>query len=235
MTLGQIIKAYRIRNHLSQRQFALLCDVSNGYISMLEDERNPKTNEPIVPSLVTMKKIAKAMNMTLNDLMSQADDMEVSLSQDSSPDGDAIDLSKLNNVRRINPRRFPLLGKIACGQPILAVEEHDSYVTADRDIDADFCVIAKGDSMRQSRICDGDTVFIKRMQAVGDIRNVAAAGVVAIIINDEVTLKRVYYNKDNDTLILADDNSKRPPILLTGSEIDNLNCIGRAVCFMSLL
>ena len=147
MTLGQIIKAYRIRNHLSQRQFALLCDVSNGYISMLEDERNPKTNEPIVPSLVTMKKIAKAMNMTLNDLMSQADDMEVSLSQDSAADEDVIDLSKLKNVRPMELKKFPLLGRTACGQPILATEEHDGYIMADRSIDADFCLTAKGDSM----------------------------------------------------------------------------------------
>ena len=47
MTLGMIIKEYRERNRLSQRQFALMCDVSNGYISMLEEGRNPKTNEPM--------------------------------------------------------------------------------------------------------------------------------------------------------------------------------------------
>lgn len=85
MTLGKIIKEYRERNRLSQRQFALMCDVSNGYISMLEEGRNPKTNEPIVPSLATMKKLAKAMGMSLNDLMSQADDMEISLSEKKAP------------------------------------------------------------------------------------------------------------------------------------------------------
>lgn len=85
MTLGMIIKEYRERNRLSQRQFALMCDVSNGYISMLEEGRNPKTNEPIVPSLATMKKLAKAMGISLNDLMSQADDMEISLSDKKAP------------------------------------------------------------------------------------------------------------------------------------------------------
>jgi len=85
MTLGMIIKEYRERNRLSQRQFALMCDVSNGYISMLEEGRNPKTNEPIVPSLATMKKLAKAMGMSLNDLMSKADDMEISLSDKKAP------------------------------------------------------------------------------------------------------------------------------------------------------
>lgn len=85
MTLGRIIKEYREKKHLSQRQFALTCDVSNGYISMLEEGRNPKTNEPIVPSLATMKKLAKAMGMSLNDLMSQVDDMEISLSEKRTP------------------------------------------------------------------------------------------------------------------------------------------------------
>lgn len=85
MTLGKIIKEYREKNRLSQRQFALMCDVSNGYISMLEEGRNPKTNEPIVPSLATMKKLAKAMGISLNDLMSQADDMEISLSDKKAP------------------------------------------------------------------------------------------------------------------------------------------------------
>ena len=85
MTLGMIIKEYRERNRLSQRQFALMCDVSNGYISMLEEGRNPKTTEPIVPSLATMKKLAKAMGMSLNDLMSKADDMEISLSDKKAP------------------------------------------------------------------------------------------------------------------------------------------------------
>lgn len=221
-TTGERIKKLRLQRGMSQEELAKLLGYSHkSAINKIELNINGVPSSKIV-------KLSKIFGVSISYLMCDDDSRP-------APDEDAIDLSKLKNVRRINPRRFPLLGKIACGQPILAVEEHDSYVTADRDIDADFCVVAKGDSMRQSRICDGDTVFIKQMQAVGDIRNVAAAGVVAIIINDEVTLKRVYYNKDNDTLILADDNSKRPPILLTGSEIDNLNCIGRAVCFMSLL
>lgn len=221
-TTGERIKKLRLQRGMSQEELAKLLGYSHkSAINKIELNINGVPSSKIV-------KLSKIFGVSISYLMCDGDSRP-------APDEDVIDLSKLKNVRRINPRRFPLLGKIACGEPILAVEEHDSYVTADRDIDADFCVIAKGDSMRQSRICDGDTVFIKQMQAVGDIRNVAAAGVIAIIIDDEVTLKRVYYNKDNDTLILADDNSKRPPILLNGSEIDNLNCIGRAVCFMSLL
>ena len=143
-----------------------------------------------------------------------------------APDGDAIDLSKLKNVRRINPRRFPLLGKIACGQPILAVEEHDSYVTADRDIDADFCVIAKGDSMIGARIYDGDIIFIKRMPIVEN------GEIAAVVIDDEVTLKRVFYNKESETVSLIPENLKYDPLVYHNSQLDLIHFLGKAVYFM---
>lgn len=88
MTLSCFIKKYRLEHNLSQRQFAILCNVSNGYISMLEDNKNPKTGEPIVPSITTIKKIAKAMGLTLNDLLRSVDDMDISLysEYESTPD-----------------------------------------------------------------------------------------------------------------------------------------------------
>jgi transcriptional regulator with XRE-family HTH domain len=92
MTLGQIIKQYRTEHHLSQRQFAILCGVSNGYISMLEEGKNPKTNEPIIPSLMTLKKLASAMAMTLDELMIAADEMPITLSLDIEPNLPEIDL-----------------------------------------------------------------------------------------------------------------------------------------------
>lgn len=79
MKLGDIVRQYRIKNDLSQRQFAKLCDVSNGYISMLEEGKNPKTGEAIVPSLSTFKKLSSAMGMTVNELMTLADEENVSL------------------------------------------------------------------------------------------------------------------------------------------------------------
>lgn len=61
----------------------------------------------------------------------------------------------------ISIKRVPLLGEIACGEPIYASEDHDSYVMAGSDIRADFCLRAKGDSMINARIRDGDIVFIR--------------------------------------------------------------------------
>ena len=82
MTVGDIIKEYRINHGLSQRQFAIKCNLSNGYISMLEKGVNPKTQQPIMPSITLLKTIADAMNISLNELLTKADDMPVNLSAD---------------------------------------------------------------------------------------------------------------------------------------------------------
>lgn len=77
MTLGDYIRAYRKETNMSQREFAKKCDLSNGYISMLERGINPKTKEPITPSLTQLKKLADGMSVTVNDILLEVDDMPV--------------------------------------------------------------------------------------------------------------------------------------------------------------
>ena len=79
MTLGELIQKYRLEHGLSQRQFAAVCDLSNGYISMLERGENPKTKLPVTPTLPAMRKIAQGMGITLTDLFVSVDDMPVDL------------------------------------------------------------------------------------------------------------------------------------------------------------
>ena len=79
MKLSELIIQYRQEHNLSQRQFALQCGVSNGYISMLEKETNPKTGLPLVPSMQHYAKIAQGMHISINDLFSMIDDMPVTL------------------------------------------------------------------------------------------------------------------------------------------------------------
>jgi len=89
MTIGEVIKNYREEHGMSQRQFALKCDVSNGYISMLERGVNPKTGEPIMPSISALKTISSAMNISLNELLTMADDMPINLSGEIDPISDS--------------------------------------------------------------------------------------------------------------------------------------------------
>lgn len=73
MTLGNIIENYRNEQHMSQRQFALKCGLSNGYIDMLEKNRNPKTGKPIKYSTDVLKKVAAVMGITGDELVRMID------------------------------------------------------------------------------------------------------------------------------------------------------------------
>lgn len=84
MTLADMIIDYRKRHDLSQRQFALECDVSNGYISMIEKGVNPSTGEPITPTLHRLQKIATGMHTTVDAILHEADDLDIDLSKEPS-------------------------------------------------------------------------------------------------------------------------------------------------------
>lgn len=79
MTLSDLVQEYRREHGLSQRQFASICGLSNGYISMLERNVNPKTGQPVTPSLPALKKIADGMGISLTDLFTRTDDIPVDL------------------------------------------------------------------------------------------------------------------------------------------------------------
>lgn len=126
-------------------------------------------------------------------------------------------------------KALPIIGEIACGVPVFANEEDDGLVYTDADTDADFCLIAKGDSMKDARINNGDTVFIKRSESVNN------GEIAAVIINDEATLKRVYYYPESEKLMLIPENSSYEPMVFTGAELDKIRIIGRAVAFKSYI
>lgn len=94
MTLSDFVKEYRKEHDLSQRQFAAICGLSNGYISMLEKNMNPKTGLPLTPSLPALKKISDGMGISLADMLTTVDDMPVELLSDISEDS-ANELSAL--------------------------------------------------------------------------------------------------------------------------------------------
>ena len=123
-------------------------------------------------------------------------------------------------------RTVPMLGEIACGEPIYADEEHGRYAPAEG-LDADFCLRAKGDSMTGARIFDGDIVFVHAQQSVEN----GQIGVV--IVEDEATLKRVYYYPESEKLVLMPENAAYPPLVYVGDELEHIKIIGRAVAFQS--
>lgn len=122
-------------------------------------------------------------------------------------------------------RRVPLLGVIACGKPILAVEDHEEDVDMPKHVHADFALVCHGDSMKDARIYDGDVVYIRRQNHAenGDI--------VAAEIDGEATLKR-FYRKQNGIMLMP-ANSEYEPLFLTEDEARDLRIDGVAVAFTS--
>lgn len=137
--------------------------------------------------------------------------------------------SQFDNISPIRTQRIPLLGEIACGKPIYCDEDRESYVEVGADIRADFCLRAKGDSMIGARIMDGDIVFIREQPIVEN------GEIAAVIIDDEATLKRVYYYKDSGKLILQAENAKYSPLIYEGEELNSIRILGKAIAFESNL
>ncbi len=80
MTLGDLIKEYREQHNISMDEFSKVSNLSKGYISMLENNTNPRSNKPIAPTLPTIKKISMAMNADVDSVLKLLDsDQEISL------------------------------------------------------------------------------------------------------------------------------------------------------------
>ena len=77
------------------------------------------------------------------------------------------------------------MGTIACGEPILAEENIDNYVTVDAKANVDFALRCKGDSMINARIFDGDIVYIHSQP---DVEN---GEIAAVLIDNETNMKKV--------------------------------------------
>lgn len=178
------------------------------------------------PSNISAGKMAKVLNVSPLWLMGfdvpEREEKSDSLSRTPEDYG----LTRLSDVHK---KPIPMLGTVACGTPIFANEEHDSYVLADEDIDADYCLTAKGDSMINARIYDGDLIFVKQCSHVEN-------GEIAVVaIGDEVTLKRVYFYPETSTLQLIAENPKYAPLIYRDDELDGVYVIGKALFFQSLI
>ena len=126
-------------------------------------------------------------------------------------------------------RKLPLVGNIACGKPILAVEDADEVVSVPEDIQADFALRCKGDSMINARIFDGDLVYIKQQPSVEN------GQIAAVRIGEEATLKKVYYAQDSARVTLRACNPLYPDMVYEGESLNDIDVLGLAVGFFSLV
>lgn len=205
--MAQKIKDLRLSQNLTLEQVANEVGVGKSTVRKWETGMIANMRRDKIASL------AKALHTTPAYLMGWIDEPHREIT--------------LDNLFRIETKKFPLLGNIACGEPIFANEERELYVEAGANIQADFCLRAKGDSMIGARIYDGDIVFIKQQPMVED------GEIAAVLIEDEATLKRVYYDRKNGVLQLFAENPQYKTMRFVGEELNQIRIIGRAVAFQS--
>ena len=114
----------------------------------------------------------------------------------------------------------PIIGRVACGQPITAEENVEGYTGLPAEWHADFILICQGSSM-EPKIMDGDAVAIRKVEEVHN------GQIAAVRIGDEATLKKVY--RYSDRLELRPINTDFEPIILWREDMNNAAIEGRAV------
>lgn len=124
-------------------------------------------------------------------------------------------------------KEIPLLGTIACGEPILAEENIEDYIKLDKAVDAEFALRCKGDSMIGARIRNGDIVYIHQQE---DVEN---GEIAAVLIENEATLKKVYKYPEKNMLVLKPANPEYEDFIYTGAELEEIRILGKAVGFYS--
>lgn len=216
MTIGDRIRLARQHSGFTQEDLAKASGTSKQTI--YKYEMNIVTN---IPS-DRVEAIAKLLGVSPAYLMGWDDFSPNSRSNDSPSLYDTYD-----NIMPIKTKKIPLLGEIACGVPIYADEDRESYVEVGTEMRADFALKAKGDSMTGAFIRDGDVVFIRKQQTVDE------GDIAAVIIDDEATLKRVYFHKDINAVELRAENAAYKSLIYAGPELDQLHILGKAIAFQS--
>lgn len=208
MTLNERIKHLRKQRKITQEELAKAINVERSSVGKYETGTTP--------SMDILVKIANYFEISVDYLLGNT------TTQD-------FDISSIPGAIPYKTKKLPFLGSVACGKPIFAEEDFDGYIDVVEGIQADFCLQAKGDSMINARIYDGDIVFIKKQEMVHN-------GEIAVaLIEDEATLKRVYYYPEKQTLILKPENSNYQDMIFTNEELEKITILGKAVAFQSLI
>lgn len=211
-----ILKELRSENDITQAELAAILKTAKSTISMYEQGKRE-------PSFETLEAIADYFNVDMDYLMGRSETpkaVKVVSSLDPLPHPSLLQVHK---------RKIPLLGEIACGEPIIINPEYETFTTVSDSVHADFALIADGDSMINAGIRSGSLVFIRKQEAVDN------GEIAAVAIGDEVTLKRVYYYPDQNQLILNPENPAFPPMIYSGSELEEIHILGRAVACQIVL
>jgi len=202
INFGEKLKKERTEKGLTQKELADKIGVKHSSIS------NWETNL-FEPNIKAIQDLCRVLDIKPNKLMGSGEDEDLSF----------------NNIRPITTQKVPLLGTVAAGEPIFAEEDLECYIEVGTDINCDYCLRVKGQSMINARIFDGDIVFVKKQS---DVDN---AQIAVVLIENDATLKRVF--KFKNRIELRAENPTFPVLYYENEELEQIRILGRAVAFQS--
>ncbi len=130
-------------------------------------------------------------------------------------------LDEIKNITTPDAYAVPVLGRICCGDGTFTEDSYDGYFVLDKSIRADFCLDARGDSMTDAGIDDGDKVFLKRSEDYEDGK------IYGVIVKGEdlASLKKVY--KLDGKIMLQPCNTEYHPQILSQEDVYIVGeCVG---------
>lgn len=211
--IGARIKARREQLKMTQEELGTKLSLNKSSIQRYEAGIVSKIKLPILQAM------AQAMDVDPNWLALKTDQMGhfSEIPQENFP------LPK-NLVPLKKVRYIPLIGRIACGVPILAEENIIDRIILPDSVNADYALTCQGDSMIDAGIDNEDIVFIRQQPEVEN------GEIAAVLIGEEATLKKVYFNGEKLSLIPA--NSACEPFIYVGNEINQVRILGKAVAVL---
>ena len=180
MTLGEWIKNYRDMHSLSMQDMADMCGFSKAYIGQLEKGVNPSTGKPISPTIQAFDKIARAVGLELDAFLRELDDTQlVTLLPDKKKEPTSYHAKGV---------RIPVLGRVAAGIPIEAIEDIDEWEEIPEAMAKNgeyFALRIKGESM-SPKLQPGDIVIVKKQNDV-DTGDTA----IVLVNGNDATVKQI--------------------------------------------
>ena len=205
--IGNFIRKYR--GDMSLRDFAEKCGISHTHLDSIEKGIDPRTGKPVSVTVETLKKIANAMGMTINDLLIQSGDVKIEDLQFDN--ANIVDIPS-------NTVKIPVLGIIKAGIPIEAQQDIIDYVEIPKDWTKGgkeyYGLKISGDSMYPKYDNDDIVIFLKTNEVI-------SGKDCAVMVNGfDATFKKVLFQ--NDSIILQPYNSNYQVQMFNKEQIEQL-------------
>lgn len=202
-----MIRIKQLREELGKSKAQVARELQIPYTTFVNYE-----NEAREPNSEVLIMIANYFHVSVDYLIGRTENRH----------GNSLPVSNLVPLKHII--KVPIIGRIACGSPILAEQNYEGQTFCPDEVNADFALRCQGDSMIDANIQDGDIVFIKETPEVEN------GEIAAVVVGEEATLKKVYYHGDTVTLIPA--NSSYEPMVFKKDEINDIRICGKAVAVL---